>query len=205
MDVKKWIYCPLWRCEKLEKKLSEMEATGFRLIEVRSRIWYPVFCNQYRFKSSKPKSVDYFAAYFIGKEPMSWVLRSGKCQSILLTEHAADEIPMKGYGGSYSIFRIAGENRDFAKAQRMRAYYSKHVLAQFVIFAFFLLGMFLFCSIATVLQGRSLPVILIVLSALTLVSSVYFLYGYIIQMKKYKALGCTKQDFADCSWRDTEK
>lgn len=74
MKIKRFHFCPIWRIERTEQWLKEMEASGYRLEKV------TFFRMLYLFKPSKPGIAEYIFLYTSSKgEDMSTVISDRFC------------------------------------------------------------------------------------------------------------------------------
>lgn len=74
MKIKRFHFCPIWRIERTEQWLKEMEASGYRLEKV------TFFRMLYHFKPSKPGIAEYIFLYTSSKgEDMSTVISDRFC------------------------------------------------------------------------------------------------------------------------------
>lgn len=178
------MFFPLWKIEKLENKLNEMEEQGYRLDCIKYSYWF-------YFKKATPKSTDYILTYNMPRDnqPGMYIY-----ERKLLSEHSASVIK----SSKYNVFRITGENRDFNDLIGYRSEYFQHVYFQFMLASLLpalILAVPLILSIhfngAIVTNdmdafAKGEFVFSMIFEVVLLFFAVYYFYGYIQQKKKVK-------------------
>lgn len=171
--MKKIIYYPLWKIEKLEKKLNDLEVAGWRLKSVQ----YSLVFN---FEKSKSKCANYIITYNLAKDNTPSMF---EYERILLSKYSANKIFSKGTG--YNFFRITGEKREFESLKNYRNNYIKHVLFHYTLISLFFLITAIFLIIASIFQKQSqcTLITIYIYTFITFIVFLYRIYGYIIQLK----------------------
>lgn len=184
--MKKFMFFPLWKINKLENKLNEMEKQGYRLDYIKYAYWF-------YFKESKSKNSDYIITYTMPKDNHSGMYEYGY---ELLSEYSANEI--KSTQTIYNVYRITGENRDFKDLIAYRDKYFQRVYFQYMIISlFFLLISIVPMILSLIFDGAIITddvnsfaldefVFLMIMGVVSLLFAIYYFYGYIQQKKKVK-------------------
>ena len=95
--MKKRFFQPVWKFEEIEKQLTALEESGWRLNKIKG-----LRC--FEFVKSKPKTVQYFLTYSITREKLNMNL----IENTLVQKFNGNEIRgtlLDGLGGT-SVFRI---------------------------------------------------------------------------------------------------
>ena len=95
--MKKRFFQPIWKFEEIEKQLTALEESGWRLDKIKG-------FRCFEFVKSKPKTVQYFFTYSITREKLDMNL----IENTLVQKFNANQIKgilLEGLGGT-SVFRI---------------------------------------------------------------------------------------------------
>ena len=124
--MRKFFFYFIWKSDKLETFLNEMEEKGFRLDHVSFRYFFS-------FKRAKPKSVRYVDAYTFMKDcgmmQYSYDIRRN---------NAADIVPVY-HSGLMQIHRVPDRQADLSDFETGRNRYMRGVLLQKIVFLLFIL------------------------------------------------------------------
>lgn len=126
--MKKFFFCPLWKIEKLEEKLSKLEQMGWRLDRLS-----PFNC--FHFVESSAKDTSYFFTYKLIKEN-----GMADIEHCLKSKHSAN--PVRGTPGasilhSVYVYRIVA-CADLEKPRFYRNIYLQHLVCQKILLGLFL-------------------------------------------------------------------
>lgn len=173
MCMNKIIYYPLWKIEKLEKRLRIMELCGWRL----SCVKYNVF---FVFEKGKPRDAEYIVTYNIARD---WHPNMYEYEHQLLSKHSANRISSRFT--TINLFRITGTNRNFDELVRFRKKYIKRALFQKMIIASWFFILALVILLVSVLQEHSVLTMVTagIFASLTLIIFTYRVSGYIMQKR----------------------
>ena len=95
--MKKRFFQPIWKFKKIEKQLTALEESGWRLNRIKG-----LRC--FEFVKSKPKTVQYFLTYSITREKLNMNI----IENSLVQNFGANQIKgtlLEGLSGT-SVFRI---------------------------------------------------------------------------------------------------
>ena len=173
--MRKFIFFPLWKIEKTESILEEMEKSGYRLTRV-------VFSYWFYFQKAIPKDNKYFFAYkaFRGKIiPFDY---------FLLSNHNANIV--KNVYSYYSVYRTKATKEELKLLYDVRLEYIKEVLLEnFLVWLF--LFVLLLCILLKQILSNQINVLFFLCAFLVVVSLfgvIYYFYGYLFQVRKIKQL-----------------
>ena len=125
--MKKFFFFPLWKVEKIEKALSNMEQNGWRLDRIS-------FFNCFHFVESPPKKTSYFFAYKLIKE-------NGMADIEHFLKSKLGANPVNGAPvailHSVYVYRIASD-ADLEKLWFYRNIYLQHLVGQQILLGLFL-------------------------------------------------------------------
>jgi len=175
--MNKYIYCPFWRVDELEFKLSESEQNGFRLTNI------PFHC-KFTFAESKPKQTIYAVTYTMAQDNSPGMY---SFDSWLLSECNANKIPTKFSG--YSVYRITRTDIDLCELKRQRNLYFKRVVFQYLLIALFFLLVALFLVVGTCLTAKTntfSKVLSIIFALVSFILTGYLIHGYSVLSRKVK-------------------
>ncbi len=176
--MKKFIFFPLWKIDKLENKLNEMEKRGYRLDYIKYAYWF-------YFKESKPKDSDYIITYTMYNDNHPGMY---ECGHQLLSEYSANEI--QTIQTKYNVYRITGENRDFKNLIAYRDKYFQCVYFKNMLGVLLLLLIVLIpIIIGIIFNGITISdgmILILIEEIVLLMLAIYYFYGYIKQKKKVK-------------------
>lgn len=170
--MKKFIFYPIWRVDETENRLQQFEENGFRVDSVTNSYWFTLT------KKSNSKEFQYFFVYksFKGQN-------MGTYSYSLENKYGANKVKTKF---SYcDVYRVSmGYDESFMKSAR--ADFIKSIILQnFIInFILFVLGIVICCFSATFLA----TLLGSIFSFIFFISSLYCLYGYVMQKKKCKRI-----------------
>ena len=118
--MKRFCFCPLWKIERTEQWLKQMEAEGNRLEKV-------TFMGMlYHFKSAKPRLADYIFVYTSLKEKDMSLVADG-----LKSTHSANEISTNA--SILSLYRVTNPcDLTFEKETRF-IYFRTRLLAMLLL------------------------------------------------------------------------
>lgn len=175
--IKKFIFFPIWKIDKLENKLNEMEKQGYRLDYIKYSYWF-------YFKKTNPQNSNYIITYDMAKDNRPGMY---EYRHQLLSEYSANKILTKYT--KFNIFRVTGQNRNFRKLITYRDKYFQHVYFQYFIASFIMFSI-LFPLIIIVLHNLEIIsfklVFIIIYFIICFIIMIYNLYGYIKQKQKVK-------------------
>ncbi len=170
--MKKYMFFPLWKIEKLEDWLEEMEKKGYFLDNIK----YSYF---FSFRESVPREGHYFLTYksFRGAGMGSW-------EYALESTHKAN--PVKTKMCFYSMYRTKESKEKLSLLFETRLDYFKRLLLGKAFTALFVTVMFAsaFCAAfitSPLNKGIYLVGLIVILSAV--LTTIYF-FGYCKQRKK---------------------
>ena len=173
--MRKFIFFPLWKIEKTEHTLAEMEKSGYRLTRVMFSYWF-------YFQKASPKDIRYFFEYksFRGKTiPFDY---------FLLSNHNANIV--KNVYCYYSVFRTKATKEEMKLLYDVRLEYIKGVLLEN-----FLISLVLFVLLFPIFLNRicsnQINVFCFLYAFFVVVSffsSIYYFYGYLFQIRKIKKI-----------------
>ena len=125
--MKKFFFFPLWKVEKIEKALSNMEQNGWRLDKIS-------FFNCFHFVESSPKKTSYFFTYKLIKE-------NGMADIEHFLKSKLGANPVNGAPAailhSVYVYRIASD-ADLEKLWFYRNIYLQHLVGQQILLGLFL-------------------------------------------------------------------
>ena len=125
--MKKFFFFPLWKVEKIEKALSNMEQNGWRLDRIS-------FFNCFHFVESPPKKTSYFFTYKLIKE-------NGMADIEHFLKSKLGANPVNGAPTailhSVYVYRIASD-ADLEKLWFYRNIYLQHLVGQQILLGLFL-------------------------------------------------------------------
>ena len=130
--MKKRFFQPIWKFEEIEKQLTALEESGWRLNKIKG-----LRC--FEFVQSKPKTVQYFLTYSITREKLNMNI----IEDSLVQNFGANQIKgtlLEGLGGT-SVFRIT-KQEELTEQSDNRDIIIQHYLFKKVVFGiilFFLL------------------------------------------------------------------
>ena len=181
--IKKFIFFPIWKIDKLENKLNEMEKQGYRLDYIKYSYWF-------YFKKTNPQNSNYIITYDMAKDNRPGMY---EYRHQLLSEYSANKILTKYT--KFNIFRVTGQNKNFKKLITYRDKYFQHVYFQYFIASFIMFSI-LFPLIIIVLHNLEIIsfelVFIIICFIICFIIMIYNLYGYIKQ--KQKIIKCEKDN-----------
>ena len=123
--MRKFIFFPLWKIEKTEHTLAEMEKSGYRLTRVMFSYWF-------YFQKASPKDIRYFFEYksFRGKTiPFDY---------FLLSNHNANIV--KNVYCYYSVFRTKATKEEMKLLYDVRLEYAFFVVVSFFSSIYYFYG-----------------------------------------------------------------
>jgi len=177
--MKRFIFFPLWKIEKLEKTLEEMERQGYRTTYVKYSYWF-------YFKESMSKETSYFLSY---TSPRGQSMSS--CDYAILSEHKGHPVNHKSC--YYELFRTTESKGELDLLYGIRADFIKHILSQKIFISLFMLLIISALGFARIMANKGVVtgnlaeiIYLSLFFAVCLFFSVYYIYGYIKQCKKIK-------------------
>jgi len=130
--MKKRFFQPIWKFKKIEKQLTALEESGWRLNRIKG-----LRC--FEFVKSKPKTVQYFLTYSITREKLNMNI----IENSLVQNFGANQIKgtlLEGLSGT-SVFRIT-KQEELTEQSDNRDIIIQHYLFKKVVFGiilFFLL------------------------------------------------------------------
>lgn len=120
--MKKFFFFPLWRVEKIEKELSDLEQKGWHLDRIS-------FFNCFHFVESSPRKASYFFTYRMIKE-------KGMADTEHFLKSKLGASPVNGSSESLlfsvSVYRIVSD-ADLQKPSFYRNIYLQHLVGQKII------------------------------------------------------------------------
>jgi len=172
--MKKFVFFPLWKIEKVERYLESMEQNGYRLEKVR-------YSHYFYFKKSEPKQMSYFISYnsFRGKS-------MGSCDYFLLSNHGA--LPIQTHMCYYTLYSTKKRKEDLLLLRGARMDYIKSKLLEKALTALFVAMLILAPCLAAIITQTSYKEICLFspLLGFCVYLAVYYLYGYFKQKSKCK-------------------
>jgi len=183
--MKKRFFQPIWKFEEIEKQLTALEESGWRLNKIKG-----LRC--FEFVKSKPKTVQYFLTYSITREKLNMDL----IENTLVQKFNANQIKgtlVEGLGGT-NVFRITKEvelteqsdNRDMI----LQHYFFKKVVWGIIFFFLLFAPLAIDAAINIEKFLESLNIFYVVFLSFCFLSIVgyviYNLVGFIYQNKKFK-------------------
>lgn len=137
--MKKFFFFPLWKIEKIEKELSQLELNGWRLDRLSA-------FNCFHFVESSPKHTSYFFTYKLLKEN-----GMADIEHFLKSKHGANPVqgaPTASILHTVYVYRMVS-SADLEKPRFYRNIYLQHLVSEKI-----LLGLFLpiLCAILLVFQ-----------------------------------------------------
>ena len=172
--MKKFIFFPLWKIEKIEKYLKDMELHGYRLDCIKySYIFY--------FKESTPKEMCYFLSYksFIGTSMGSW-------DYAMVTNHRANQIRSKMC--FFKMYRTKKKSEKILLLYETRLDYIKAILLEKALMelSLFIIFSILF-TISTITQPENSDSWIIgIFVMICLCFTAYHFLGFFKQKNKCK-------------------
>lgn len=182
--MKKFFYCPLWKIEKLEENLSNLEQMGWRLDRVS-----PINC--FHFVKSSAKDSSYFFTYKLIREN-----GMADIEHYLKSKHRANPVhgtPVASILHSVYVYRIVSCG-DLEKPRFYRNIYLQHLIRQKIV-----LGLFfpILCALMLTIQiliggvpAEEIPqwVFFGFITLLSLAYCSYQLYGLYNLRQQYKKM-----------------
>lgn len=141
--MKRFFFFPLWKIEKIEKELSELELNGWRLDRLSA-------FNCFHFVESSPKHTSYFFTYKLIKEN-----GMADIERFLKSKHGANPVqgsPTASILYTVYVYRMVS-SEDLEKPRFYRNIYLQHLVSQ------------------KILLGISLPILCALLFIFQLVTS----------------------------------
>lgn len=169
--MKRVLFFPLWKVEKLENILHQCEFDGWRLKNVRCSCLFD-------FSATESKDVDYILTYNMTRDGTPCMY---EYERKLLSEYSANKVETKFTG--YNLYRIVGRNRDFTDLKKYRKKYFRHVLFQQMLISFVFFAISSLILLATILQNVQ-NVCRVFAGVFVFIAGILFLYrayGYIRQ------------------------
>lgn len=183
--MKRRFFQPIWKFEEIEKQLTVLEESGWRLNKIGGFRYF-------EFVKSTPKNVQYFLTYSLTREKLSMNL----IENTLVQKFNANQIKgtiTEGLGG-ISVFRIT-KQAEYTEQLNNRDIILQHYLFKKVIFGivlFFLLFIPLAIGYATNMEKflkdlNIFYIVFLILGFLSIVGYVvYNLIGFVYQNNKLK-------------------
>ena len=183
--MKKRFFQPIWKFEEIEKRLTALEESGWRLNKIKG-----LRC--FEFVKSKPKTVQYFLTYSITREKLNMNI----IENSLVQNFGANQIKgtlLEGLSGT-SVFRITkqeelteqSDNRDIIIQQYLFKKVVFGIILFFLLFAPLAIGTVI--NIEKFLEDLNIfYMVLLSFCFLTIICYVvYNLVGLVYQNKKLK-------------------
>lgn len=171
--MKKVIFFPLWRIEKLESYLENMEQQGYRLDNIKYS-----YC--FFFKQSIPIQMQYFLSYksFRGQS-------MGCCDYALTSRYGANNIKSKL--SFYTMYRTKEQKDRLSLLYEVRLDYIRVKLLEYALTSMFCALIFIVTLTAQLIQSSYNGLwFLCIVVAICVCMTVYYFYGYCKQRKKCK-------------------
>ncbi len=132
VNCRKLFIFPVWQCDKLDIKLSDMENNGYRLIGTS-------FLGFMHFRKSAPKKVRYFTTYTCLRErSMNGI------EDVLRSVYKANPVPTAV--GTRNVHRLTDTEADLGELEELRKKTMPRVIGERLFFSLVpLIGILLFC------------------------------------------------------------
>ncbi len=168
----KFIFAPLWRTDKTEETLINIEKNGYRLINVKFNHWF-------EFKECKPKKTNYICT-FTDSRGMSM----DNWDNSLLTQYNAEKISSKYTMLNY--YRVPNPKHDlsFLKETKEDFMKNKTIEISFIFAFYFAIMLFLFI----LEKSLSVKILFGILSLILLIVLGTYLCGLTIQIQKCRMI-----------------
>ncbi len=172
--MKKFIFNPLWKTDKTEEKLSQLERNGYRLINVKFNYWF-------YFKKSEKRNVSYFCSFSDGRG-----LTMTNWESSICSNYSAQKIDTKFTSLNY--YRVTKDNSkdELLFLRETKEDFMKSKIKELVFILIFLSLLFVF--LCFLIHLMIFKIIFAIISTVTVVITLLNLYGFIVQYKKCKTI-----------------
>lgn len=171
----KFIFYPQWNYEVIEKKLSDLERTGYRLERIRF-FWF------FMFVKCKPKNANYIFTYnFLKEHPML------ESEYELRSKYNANQID----GGNWlytSIYRVTQTDYDLNSIKKFRCEYLKKIFIKKILFS---VAFVLICLTGVLFSDKPIfagieNIILCILGFFSILYVLWYLGGLLILIHRSK-------------------
>lgn len=175
----KFIYYPHLSYDKVEKKLSDYEKSGLRLVSAKWRYFFEL-------KEATPKKSKYVFTYELPRENK---MTMTEYEYDLKREYGANEIPSKHM--SVTIYRITEEAKDVGEIKSKIKNYYAHCFRTYILLCLSYLIMYsgVMALTATLTEGLHFNFEIFLLSVVAILSMLYVircLIGIYITKKSSK-------------------